>query len=53
MAKAGRKPVTGKARSKTVQVRVTPQELAAWSRAADGRVLADWIREQCNRAAKG
>jgi hypothetical protein len=36
----------------TIQVRVTPQEAAAWRKAAGERTVADWVREVCARATK-
>lgn len=37
--------------SKTVGVRATAEERAAWERAAGGRRLSDWIRDLLNAAA--
>jgi hypothetical protein len=43
---------TDKPALKIVSARLTPQEYAAWKKAAGLKRLSDWIREQCNKAAK-
>jgi hypothetical protein len=51
--RTGRPPRAGKASPIVVSFRITEKERAAWEKAAGFTRLADWIREQCNRAAKG
>jgi hypothetical protein len=52
VTKRGPKPKTGTTRKVLIALRVTAQERAAWKRAAEPQTLADWIREQCNRASR-
>jgi hypothetical protein len=51
--KMGRPTKGDAARTIQVSFKVSQREHTAWSRAADAQRLADWIREQCNRAARG
>jgi hypothetical protein len=36
-----------------IELRVTPEEKDAWTRAADGQRLSEWLRDMANRFAEG
>ena len=50
--KMGRPTKGDAARTVPITIKVSKREHATWLRAAGVRALRDWIRDQCNRAAK-
>jgi hypothetical protein len=50
--KAGRPPIGGETATHHVHIRTTAQRKSAWVRAAKPRTLAEWVKENLDRASK-
>lgn len=50
--KPGRPPRAGKTATERFEMRVTVDEIRAWTKAAGEQTLSDWLRTLANQAAK-